>query len=109
MPQPTKTRACTTPRNHKDDESICQLQSAMLDAKNARKCAEADVQLLANRLSHLRQEEARAQRRIEEANHRANEIEAVKKRNQEHQRAKQRMFEQMQREIKQACESNSAS
>lgn len=79
----------------------------MLDAKNARKCAEADVQLLANRLSHLRQEETRAQRRIEEANRRSNEIEGVKKRNQEHQRTKQRMFEQMQREIKQACESNS--
>lgn len=104
-PQPTRT--ASTPRNHKNDESICELQSAMLDAKNERKCAEADVQLLANRLAHLRQEEHRAQKRIDEANRRAKEIESTKKRNQEHQRAKQRMVEQMQREIKNACESNS--
>ncbi|TYZ68328.1 hypothetical protein PybrP1_007607 [[Pythium] brassicae (nom. inval.)] len=105
-PQQAPAPASASPRNRKQDESICELQSATLDAKNARKCAEADVQLLANRLAHLRQEEARAQRRIEEANRRAQEIEGVKKRNMEHQRAKQRMLEHMQREIKQTCESN---
>lgn len=100
--------SASPPHSRPADESICELQSATLDAKNARKCAEADVQLLANRLAHLRQEEARAQKRIEEANRRAKEVEGLKKRNVEHQRAKQRMVEQMQRDIKQACEANSA-
>ena len=38
--------------------------SIMLDAKNARKRAEADVQLLANRLQHLRVAEERARKKI---------------------------------------------
>jgi chromosome segregation ATPase len=111
---PPPTMSKTTPRGHKethkdndDNESISALQSAMLDTKNERKCAEADAQLLSNRLAHLRQEERRAQKRIDEANRRAQEIESVKKRNYEHQRAKQHMTEQMQREIRLACEANS--
>ncbi|RLN49012.1 hypothetical protein BBJ28_00015296, partial [Nothophytophthora sp. Chile5] len=91
------------------DEAYSELESAMLDAKNQRKQAEADAQLLANRLAHLRAEDARAQKRIEEAQRRAKEIEAVRKRNEDRQRAKQEAVEQLQREIKAACESNSAS
>lgn len=79
----------------------------MLDAKNQRKCVQADERLLANRLAHLRSEDAKAQKRIEEANRRAREIEVVKKRNVEHQRAKQRAYEQLQIEIRSACEYNS--
>ncbi|DAZ94420.1 TPA: hypothetical protein N0F65_002560 [Lagenidium giganteum] len=90
------------------DESLTQLQSAMLDAKNERKRAEVDVQLLANRIAHLRNEDARAQKRIEEANRRAKEIEQVKKRNSDHQRAKLRMYEQMQQEIRIANNNNNA-
>lgn len=99
------TSVMTSPR---DDEAICELQSAMLDAKNQRKRAEEDVQLLVNRLAHLRAEDARAQKRIDEANRRAKEIETVKKRNEERQRAKLRAMEQMQRDIKATCEYNSA-
>ncbi|RLN52085.1 hypothetical protein BBJ28_00003858 [Nothophytophthora sp. Chile5] len=88
------------------DEAYSELQSAMLDAKNQRKQAEADAQLLANRLAHLRAEDARAQKRIEEAQRRAKEIEAVRKRNEDRQRAKQEALEQLQREIKAACEFN---
>ena len=40
--------------------------SIMLDAKNARKRAESDVQLLANRLQHLRIAEERARKKIGE-------------------------------------------
>lgn len=79
----------------------------MLDAKNQRKCVQADERLLENRLAHLRSEDAKAQKRIEEANRRAKEIEAVKKRNVEHQRAKQRAYEQLQNEIRSACDYNS--
>jgi chromosome segregation ATPase len=100
------TSAMASPR---DEESICELQSAMLDAKNQRKRVEEDVKLLANRLAHLRAEDARTQKRIDEANRRAVEIEAIKKRNEERQRAKQRAMEQMQRDIKATCEYNSAS
>ena len=38
--------------------------SIMLDAKNARKRAETDIQLLANRLQHLRVAEERAREKI---------------------------------------------
>lgn len=96
-----------SPRTNAQEESICQLQSDMLDAKNQRKCVQADERLLANRLAHLRSEDAKAQKRIEEANRRAREIEAVKKRNAEHQRAKQRAYEQLQNEIRSACDYNS--
>ena len=38
----------------------------MIEAKNARKRAEADVHLLANRLAHLQAEEEKARRKTEE-------------------------------------------
>ena len=38
----------------------------MLEAKNTRKRAEADVHLLANRLAHLQAEEEKARRKTEE-------------------------------------------
>lgn len=40
--------------------------NAMLEAKNTRKRAEADVHLLANRLAHLQAEEEKARRKTEE-------------------------------------------
>ena len=40
------------------------LVEAMLQAKNDRRRAESDVQLLANRLAHLRAEEEKARRKI---------------------------------------------
>ncbi|KAF4317185.1 hypothetical protein BBO99_00008741 [Phytophthora kernoviae] len=95
-----------SPRTQQQDDTDTELQNAMLDAKNQSKQAEADAQLLANRLAHLRAEDARAQRRIEEAKRRSREIEAIKKRNENRQRARQEAMEQMQRDIKAACEYN---
>lgn len=95
-----------SPRTQQQDEAYTDLQSAMLDAKNQRRQAEIDAQLLANRLAHLRAEDERAQKRIEEARTRAREIAAIKKRNENRQRAKQEAMEQMQRDIKAACEYN---
>lgn len=69
--------------------STAQITEAMLDAKNSRRRAECDVQLLANRLAHLRQEEAKAQRKISETKRRAGEIVRMKKRNADNLRRKE--------------------
>ncbi|EGZ07285.1 hypothetical protein PHYSODRAFT_528518 [Phytophthora sojae] len=103
---PAQTSLPISPRSQQQDEAYSELQSAMLDAKNQRRQAEVDAQLLANRLAHLRAEDDRAQKRIEEAKRRAREIEAIKKRNENRQRAKQEAMEQMQRDIRTACEYN---
>ena len=58
-----------------------QLVEAMLRAKNERRRAESDVQLLANRLAHLRAEEEKARRKIDETKKRAGEILEMKDRN----------------------------
>jgi hypothetical protein len=53
-------------------------KSEMLDLVNTRKAAEADVQLLANRLAHLRAEEQKALKRAEETRKRAEEVRSLK-------------------------------
>ncbi|CAM9481930.1 unnamed protein product, partial [Ectocarpus sp. 12 AP-2014] len=55
----------------------------MLEAKNTRKRAEADVHLLANRLAHLQAEEEKARRKTEETKQRAMEIKRLKQQNQQ--------------------------
>lgn len=57
--------------------------SAMLDLRNGRKRAEADLQLLSNRISLLRNEEARAMTKITETKNRAKEILIMKKKNEQ--------------------------
>lgn len=57
--------------------------SAMLDLRNGRKRAEADLQLLSNRLALLRNEESRAMTKITETKNRAKEIMVMKKKNEE--------------------------
>eukprot|EP00931_Biecheleriopsis_adriatica_P038482 TRINITY_DN22033_c0_g1_i2.p1 TRINITY_DN22033_c0_g1~~TRINITY_DN22033_c0_g1_i2.p1 ORF type:complete len:234 (+),score=60.50 TRINITY_DN22033_c0_g1_i2:139-840(+) len=52
-------------------------------SKEARKRAEADVQLLANRLALLRAEDAKAWRQIEEVRKRTQEVLALRSRNEE--------------------------
>ena len=56
------------------------------EVKAQRKSAEADVQLLANRLQHLRNEEAKARSKIAATQNRAAEIRYLKKRNEDHKR-----------------------
>ena len=46
----------------------------MLESRNARKRAEADVQLLANRLQHLKFEEQRANAKIDETRKRTQQV-----------------------------------
>eukprot|EP00904_Undaria_pinnatifida_P006958 jgi/Undpi1/3392/HiC_scaffold_15.g06765.m1 len=61
----------------------------MLEAKNTRKRAEADVHLLANRLAHLQAEEEKARRKTEETKIRAAEIKRLKQQNQDLARARE--------------------
>lgn len=102
----------SSPRSFVDNEedagdgSLSQVTSAMLEAKNSCKHAEADVHVLSNRLMHLRAEDAKAQRRIEEANRRAKEIEAIQRRNAERQRAKLRAIAELESEIKRTHDNN---
>mmetsp|Transcript_49461 Transcript_49461/g.140118 ORF Transcript_49461/g.140118 Transcript_49461/m.140118 type:complete len:152 (-) Transcript_49461:669-1124(-) len=55
--------------------------NTMLDVRKARKRAEADVQLLANRLQHLRFEEERAHKKIHETKSRTAHVLESKHRN----------------------------
>jgi len=71
----------TAPDEEVDTMSNDQLVAAMLRAKNERRRAESDVQLLANRLAHLRAEEEKARKKIEETKKRAGEILEMKERN----------------------------
>lgn len=64
---------------------MAEMQSLMLDAKNHRRRAETDLQLLANRLSHLQVAEERARKKIIETKTRTTEIISLKKRNINHQ------------------------
>jgi len=57
--------------------------SHMLNVKNARLRSEHDVNLLRNRLERLRQEERKALKKIEETRRRADQIVALKTRNEE--------------------------
>jgi len=61
-----------------------QRSQVMMLVKSDRKRAEADAQLLANRLQHLRMEEAKARGRIVATQNRVDEIRYLKKRNEDH-------------------------
>lgn len=55
--------------------------AAMMEARSARRRAEADVKLLKNRINHLKREEKKAVEKIQETKTRANQIISLKKRN----------------------------
>lgn len=56
------------------DTSLSMNASAMIEAKECRKRAENDLQLIANRIALLRFEEQRALEKVAETKARANEI-----------------------------------
>ncbi|RHY02451.1 hypothetical protein DYB28_004600 [Aphanomyces astaci] len=72
------------------------VQSEMLDAKMQRKRAEEDVHT----------EEKKAQRKIDEANKRAEDIESIKRRNAEHQRLKREHLERTSASVRHALVTN---
>jgi hypothetical protein len=71
-------------------------KNEILEAKLERLQAERDVQLLMNRLQHLKMEEDRARKKIAETKGRADEIHSLKRRNNE--RMKERAEMQAQRD-----------
>jgi len=72
--------------------SGAQMQANLTGAKEARKRAELDAQLLANRIALLKQEEEKAHKKIEETRKRANEIMDLRKQNEQKFAAKENFY-----------------
>lgn len=81
--QRTKSASGSPARSERSNKSTENNASAMLDVKNNRKRAEADLQMLANRIALLRTEEQKALVKIAETKTRAKEIIIQKKRNED--------------------------
>jgi len=81
--QRAKSSAGSPARSERSNKSAESNTSTMLDVKNNRKRAEADLQMLANRIALLRTEEQKALVKIAETKTRAKEIITQKKRNEE--------------------------
>merc|ERR1719517_405325 len=69
-----------------------QMQANLTSAKESRKRAELDAQLLANRIALLKQEEKKAWKKIEETRKRANEITQLRSQNEEKFAAKEQFY-----------------
>jgi hypothetical protein len=69
-----------------------QMQANLTSAKESRKRAELDAQLLANRIALLKQEEEKAWKKIEETRKRANEITELRNQNEEKFAAKEQFY-----------------
>lgn len=72
--------AGTSPQKSQND-AMAKIRSNLTGAKEARKRAELDAQLLANRIALLKQEEEKAWKKIDETRKRANEIVGLRTQN----------------------------
>jgi len=72
--------------------SHSQMQANLTGAKEARKRAELDAQLLANRIALLKQEEEKAWKKIEETRKRASEITELRNQNEQKFAAKEQFY-----------------
>jgi len=86
-----------------------QMQANLTSAKEARKRAELDAQLLANRIALLKQEEEKAWKKIEETRKRANEILDLRKQNENKFVAKENFYKQKWESIRAAQAQNAMS
>jgi hypothetical protein len=82
------------------------MQANLTGAKEARKRAELDAQLLANRIALLKQEEEKAWKKIEETRKRANEIMELRKQNENKFAAKENFYKQKWESIRAAQAQN---
>jgi len=82
------------------------MQANLTSAKEARKRAELDAQLLANRIALLKQEEEKAWKKIEETRKRASEIMELRKQNENKFAAKENFYKAKWESIKQAQAQN---
>eukprot|EP00933_Yihiella_yeosuensis_P064283 TRINITY_DN67639_c0_g1_i1.p1 TRINITY_DN67639_c0_g1~~TRINITY_DN67639_c0_g1_i1.p1 ORF type:complete len:258 (-),score=80.31 TRINITY_DN67639_c0_g1_i1:388-1161(-) len=83
-----------------------QVQANLTGAKEARKRAELDAQLLANRIALLKQEEEKAWKKIEETRKRASEIIELRKQNEQKFSAKEHFYKQKWESIRSAQANN---
>lgn len=83
-----------------------QMQANLTGAKEARKRAELDAQLLANRIALLKQEEEKAWKKIEETRKRAAEIVELRKQNEQKFAAKENFYKQKWESIRAAQAQN---
>merc|ERR550514_1233759 len=74
--------------------SMSQMNANLTSAKEGRKRAELDAQLLANRIALLKQEEEKAWKKIEETRKRANDVMEVRKKNEAKFNAKEDMYKE---------------
>merc|ERR1719199_1759777 len=81
-------------------------RASLTVAKEARKRAELDAQLLANRIALLKQEEEKAWRKIEETRKRANEIFTLRDQNEKKFVAKEQFYEEKWSSIRNAQAQN---
>mmetsp|Transcript_131315 Transcript_131315/g.255850 ORF Transcript_131315/g.255850 Transcript_131315/m.255850 type:complete len:265 (-) Transcript_131315:143-937(-) len=86
-----------------------QMQANLTGAKEARKRAELDAQLLANRIALLKQEEEKAWKKIEETRKRANEIVELRTQNELKFNAKEESYKAKWQSIRNAQAQNTMS
>lgn len=86
--------------------SQAQIQANLTAAKEARKRAELDAQLLANRIALLKQEEEKAWKKIEETRKRATEIHELRAQNEQKFAAKEQFYKAKWESIRAAQQSN---
>merc|ERR1719439_424510 len=82
------------------------IRTNLTAAKESRKRAELDAQLLANRIALLRQEEDKAWRKIDETRKRANEIFSLRGQNEKKFLAKEQFYEEKWQSIRGAQAQN---
>merc|ERR1719242_278629 len=89
--------------------SQSQMQASLAAAKESRKRAELDAQLLANRIALLKQEEEKAWKKIEETRKRASEIMELRKQNEQKFNAKEEFYKAKWESIRNAQAQNAMS
>lgn len=87
-------------------QSVMQGQANLTAAREARKRAELDAQLLANRIALLKQEEEKAWKKIEETKKRAAEIVKLREQNEQKFSAKEQFYKQKWESIRTAQATN---
>eukprot|EP00928_Gymnodinium_smaydae_P046761 TRINITY_DN3117_c0_g1_i1.p1 TRINITY_DN3117_c0_g1~~TRINITY_DN3117_c0_g1_i1.p1 ORF type:complete len:296 (-),score=91.86 TRINITY_DN3117_c0_g1_i1:63-836(-) len=83
-----------------------QMQANLTSAKESRKRAELDAQLLANRIALLKQEEEKAWKKIEETRKRASEINELRQQNEQKFAAKEQFYKAKWESIRSAQQQN---
>merc|ERR1712136_219851 len=83
-----------------------QMQANLTGAKEARKRAEKDAQLLANRIALLKQEEEKALKKIDETHKRAAEVTQLRSRNEQKHEAKEQLYKDKWTSIRVAQQNN---